>query len=394
MSKRRLCFLYSCLLIFLLTGCWDDTDIEKRGFIVGAAIDLADGEKDGKPRVTWTDQYVVALGMGNPASGGGGNQPAYMNASGSGAGTLISAKEIRTSTNLIPLFQQLKVVVISEDILTTPHLFSSMMDLHFRNTEIPKSAKILVSKGEAKEILNIIPENAKIPALYLDTLLDKNLKKKGEIKTVQLIDLHEALLTNKSFTLPVYSPGEKKVDYMGGVAFHGYEGISVGMLDQEEMIGLNLVIGAYQKGPLQFNHEGNLITFDVNKANRKLIIDTKDKEKLSISVEVNVEGGIAEIIGTEEITDAKTIVEFEEEIEKIIEELAGEIIERAQNELGADIFGVNERLKQRHYRTWEHIKDDWDHGENYFKKATFNVKAKARIRTVGDSRKSYKKVKD
>ena len=390
MNKRKYPFLAFCLLAFLLTGCWDETNIEERGFIIGLAIDLADEKVNGNHQVTLTNQFVVPPGIGSPSDGSGGSQKAYLNLSASGDSIYAIDKEMRTSTNTIPFFEHLKVIVLSEDVLNTPDLFPSIMDPFFRNHDIRRVTKIIIAKGEAKEILDITPENEKIPALYMDTLLEKGLGIKGTLKPVQLGDIHESFLTDSSFTLPLFLPSEKKLDYEAGAVFHGYEGKLVGTLSKQEMQGLNLMIGEYQGGPIEFEHEGNMITFNISHANSKIKIDTKNSEKLSISVDISAEGRIAEVFGAETIMDPKTIAEIEKKATEKIEEIVQKTIEKAQSELHADVFGLKNKLKQRHYQTWQKVKDNWDHGDNYFGKSTFHVKAKVRVRSAGESEKSQK----
>lgn len=371
MNKRQYHFLTFCLIAFILTVCWDELNIEERGFVVGLAIDSAGEEVNGNHQVTLTNQLVVPPGIGSPSDGGGGSQKAYLNLSASGDSIFAIDRDMRTSTSIMPFFEHLKVIIISEDVLSTPHLFPSIMDVFFRNYQIRRVTNIIIAEGEAKKILDIIPENEKIPALYMDTLLEKGLENIGILKPVQLGDVHEFFLTDSSFTLPKYIPSEKKIDYEAGAVFYGYEGKLAGTLNKQEMQGLNLIIGEYQGGPIEFEHEGNLITFNISQANSNIKFDTKDQEKITISVNINAEGRIAELFGTENVMDPKTVAEIEKKAGDKIKEIVLKTIEKAQNELNADVFGLKDKLKQRHYRTWERIKDDWDHGDNFFPKAHF-----------------------
>jgi spore germination protein len=389
-NKQKCFFVLYCLIPFLLTGCWDETNIEERGFIVGLAIDLADEQKNDNHQVTLTNQFVVPPGIGSPSDSGGGSQKAYLNLSASGDSIFAIDKEMRTSINMMPFFEHLKVIVVSEDVLNTPDLFPSLMDVFYRNREIRRVTKVIVTEGEAKQILDIAPENEKVPALYMDTLLEINLGQTGTLKPVQLGDIHEWLLTDSSFTIPKYMPSEQKINYEAGAVFHGYEGKLVGTLNKQEMQGLNLLMNEYQGGPIEFEHEGNLITFNITEANSKIKIDTKDQEAIIISVNINIEGYIAEVFGTEKIMNPKNTAELEKKAGEKVEEIVQKTIEKVQNELNTDVFGLKNKLKQKDYETWLKVKDNWDHGDNYFRESIFHVKAKARIRSIGDSEKSHK----
>ena len=74
----------SCIVLLLfLTGCWDRTEIEDRGFVIGAAIDApqqenvekgaekeAEDKPKGKQRYVLTTQMVVPAAL-TQGSGGG-----------------------------------------------------------------------------------------------------------------------------------------------------------------------------------------------------------------------------------------------------------------------------------------------------------------------------------
>lgn len=395
MNKQITFILLYCSFTLLLTACWDETNIEERGFVTGLSIDLVDEKESDYPQVTVTNQFVVPSGVGSPSdSAGGGNQQAFQNISGSGDSIFAIDKEMRALTNIIPFFEHLKVIVVSEDVLSTPNLFPSIMDVFFRNHEIRRVTKVMIAEGKAKEILDIMPEHEKVPSLYMDTLLDINLQNIGILRPVELGDIHELLLNDSTFTLPKYIPGEKKLNYKGGTVYHGHEGKLVGTLSQEEIQGLNFVIGEYQGGPIEFDHKGNLITLNIDKGNSKFMVDAKDKENIKVSVNINTEGSIEEVFGAEEITNIKNIVEIEKNAKEKIEEIVQKTIDKAQNELNADVFGLNNKLRQRHYQTWQEVKNDWDHGDNYFKKSTFDVTVKIKVRSAGDSEKSNNHVKE
>lgn len=129
------------------------------------------------------------------------------------------------------------------------------------------------------------------------------------------------------------------------------------------------------------------MTYKIYDVKSSIHIDTKDPDNLKITVGIGVEGGIAEVFGNKNLNDPKTLAKVEKAIAREIETMAGHTFERTQKEMNADLFGFDENLNQKHYHTWQKIKDNWDHGENYFAKSNIQVKAKARIRTTGASEK-------
>src|SRR5690625_2075693 len=203
-----------CVLVMtLLTGCWDNVPIEERGFVVGSALDMKDGKIDGNYELTLTNQFVVPAGVSTTTGGGEGEQGAFTNLSASGSSVFAMDEEMASLTSKTPFFEHLKLLVISEELLSTPHLFANTLDMFVRDKEMRRGVKVVVAEGEAKALFDFKPENAKLPAVYIDDMLEDSLKKTSLFKPVRVGDIHEHLLTNESFTIPKMTSQGDKVIY-------------------------------------------------------------------------------------------------------------------------------------------------------------------------------------
>lgn len=390
MNRRHAYYLICSMMIFMLSGCWDETNIEEQGFIIGFAIDLAEENKNGQPQLTVTNQLIIPTGIGTPSDGGGGSNEAFMNLSATGESIFVIDNEIRSQTSKMPFFEHTKLIVISEDVLEVPQLFPHMMDLFIRNNTIRRGTKVIVAQGEAKKLFEVTPKNEKVPALYLDKLLETNSQYTGGFNLIRLGEINEHFLLSESFTIPQFTPSERQVEFSAEAVFNGTEERLLGTLKDTEIDGLHLILGTYGRGPIEFNHREALVTYNIEKATSQLTMDVQDLENISISVEVETEGRIVEVFGTQAVKDPETIREIEEKAAKKIEDIVKETIQHAHEQLRTDIFGLKRELRQRHYDTWEKVKDNWDSGENYFSKSTFHVHANVTIHSVGDAEKSQK----
>src|SRR5690625_3793832 len=111
-------------------------------------------------------------------------------------------------------------------------------------------------------------------------------------------------------------------------------------------------------------------------------------------INIGVEGGIEEVFGKKSLHEGKNIKGIEKAAAKKIEELVNATVEKAQKELNADIFRFDDTMRQRHFQTWEKIKDNWEQGENYFAESDIQVTGKARVRTAGATDKTHKDKKE
>ncbi len=372
------------MILFLLTGCWDQVDIEERGFVVGAGIDLMDKKQNGEYQIKLTNQFVVPSSLGTPAQGGG-ESKAFSNISATGESMYAIDQEMAQLTSRSPFFEHLKIIVISKDVAEIPNLFAEMMDIFLRDPEMRRGIKVLISDGDAKDILDVKPENEKLTAIYIESIMENSFKIASVLEPVRIGAVHAHLLDQNSYVIPKIAAIEKGLRYEGAAVFHGYDNKMIGELDGDETKGFNLITGNSKKGTLKIKLDEEIIAYELEEVKSEIRVDTKAKDNITISVKINVEGSIAETFGTQSLLKKKNLTEIQKQVEKEIEKIANHTIKKAQEELRADVLGIGNILKQRHYEFWQTVKNEWDHGENYFAKSKFNVSANAKVRATGST---------
>lgn len=389
--NKMICWLLMCSLIFL-TACWDQVAIEERGFVIGISLDEGeDGDQYGENNYNLdvTTQVVVPAGLGSPGQGGGGGQQkAFTNISGSGASMFEASRKVAREASHIPFYEHLKVLIVSEKIATDENLFASIMDIFIRDQEMRRSIKLIISDGEAKPLLEIEPEEDSLPAMYIDSVVENNSKSIEIVDPVDMGNIHEFLLNRSSFVVPRLVPEENKLLSSGVAVFHGYNNKMVGILTGKETKGLNLITNKNTGGSIDFDIDDHLMIFELQNTNPTIKIDAKDKDHINISIDIDAEGSVAEMFGSQTLLTPKRIKNIEKHVSKKIEQLVTQTLNKAQNELNADIFGFKDRLKQRHYDLWKMIRDNWDRGDNYFAKANITVSASAVVRATGATDKT------
>ncbi|MFC5464288.1 Ger(x)C family spore germination protein [Lederbergia graminis] len=382
---KRISHLFCTLIsVLLLSGCWDMVNIEERGFIVAMAVDLAEENESAKGhhRLLLTSQIAVPPNLGTPSNSGAGGK-GYMNLSASGESMYAIAQDIANQTNKIPFFEHVKLVVISEEVAAIPELFANVMDVLIRNRDTRRGIKVLIAKGKAKDILNIEPENEKLPTRYINKILDNSLTKTGEIRPVRVGDIHEYLLTGSSFVLAKISSGDKKLNFEGGSVYNGHAKKTTGSLNMDEMLGFDLIIGENVRGPIVFDFNDQLTVYSIRGANSKIKINDQNPQNLDITITIKLEGEIQETFGTVLLKEKGVIKGLERAITKKVEEITKKTIHKSQKDLETDIFGMENKLKKFHYDTWKELHNNWDHGENYFSKSNIHVNVTVKVRTDG-----------
>ncbi|MFD2629593.1 Ger(x)C family spore germination protein [Oceanobacillus kapialis] len=382
-QNKRKVFLLLITAMFL-AGCWDRVDIEERGFIVGTAIDFVDQKSENKYEVMMTNQFVIPSGLGSITQGGKG-QKAFMNVSRSGVSLFRTNRKFSQINSQVPFYQHLKVLVISSEILEIPHLFSDVMDFYIRDHAMRRSIRLVVTEGEANEILELKPENVDVPAMYLDDLMESTDKNTSTIKPTHIGEVQEQILNQQSYVLPVIKREGFLAEYGGVVVIKGETNQMVGALNEDETSGLGFMDGSTEGGVLEIEVDGELVAVEIMEIQQKLKMEGKKLPNVKADINIEIKGNIAEHFGVESVLEEKYVQKIERAAEAKVKELTTKTIEKAQQELHTDFLGISKTLYESHYDFWQKVKDNWGKGENYFSNATIQIKPNVEIDRVGSS---------
>ncbi|MFC4559429.1 Ger(x)C family spore germination protein [Virgibacillus kekensis] len=387
MSDKRLAIITTLLcIVLLLTGCWDRVEIEQRGFVVGMAVDLAEegGEEENKPEITVTNQFAVPSAMGAPGGGGdGGDSKGFFNLSSTGNSLYEIQNEMATLTSRSPFFQHLQMFIVSGELASKPNLFSNAMDLVIRNYNMRRVVNVVISDGPAKEILETEPKAEKLPVFYFQSIMENSFKNAEVIEPVTIGQIHKFLLSKMSFVLPRVRKMGEKLDYEGLSVFQGHNDQMVGVLNALETKGYNLLMGQVKGGTLEIMMDGYPVMIEILKSNNAVKIKDSNPQNAAVSIDIKVEGTIAETFSTASFASAKIRKEAVKKTEKVIEKLADDTLKKAQDELRVDILGIGQLYRQNHYNEWKKIKENWDRGRNYFSQARITVNAEVNLQSTG-----------
>ncbi|SHG88972.1 Ger(x)C family spore germination protein [Ornithinibacillus halophilus] len=368
--------------LVLLVGCWDDIEIEDRGFLSGVAVDLA-GEQEEKLYFELTHQIVVPSGLGSTTQPGGGR--AFRNLSQTGESIFKINRDISRQANRKINVEHLNIALFSTDIIEKEGVFPKILDIFVRQQSMRRGLKLAVAEGKAKELFYVQTEHVKIPAQYLSELLE-NREVPITVEPTRVGDIQEALLQNRSFALPQLTLfSDNSVNYSGIAAIRGKTGQWVGTIYEEEAKGRNFIFGRNLQGNLTTTMDGELLTVNITKGGRKVTLKNKDKHNLKFDVDIEVEASIAEYYGTIDVMTKETNDKFSKALEDEIKEQSELAIAKLKDELKVDIFDFDDYLTMYHYELWKEVEDDWDYGENYFSKSDININVNAIILDPGSS---------
>ena len=382
--NRLFCFVF---LLIILSGCWDVVNIEERGFVMGSAIDLADNNDTKQTKLMMTNQVAVPVEMVTAFSGGGSSENSFLNFTSTGKSIFEMEEKVATLSSKVPYYEHLFVLVVSEDVMRVEKLFFKILDSYIRDVNFRRGIKIVVSAGQAKNILEFTSPNYRLPAIYIDELLEKSSEQVGFFKPVVAGDVEEFHLKNNSYILP-YISTDKQLEYDAAAVIHGTKNQMVGILKAEELQGIGMIMGENTLKVIDFLYKGEPFALDVVRYKSKMTTDPSDINDINVTLDIEIEGVIKELVHQADLTNPQVINSIQNAISEHVENTIEKVIHKGQHEFGTDIFDVWLQMETKHYKQWEQVKDDWETGEQIFKNVTFNVNVETEIYSTGTTKRT------
>ncbi|MBM7608437.1 spore germination protein [Lysinibacillus composti] len=378
-------FTLICSLIFyllILTGCWDNVEIEERAFVYGLAIDRTEESKSNS-EIELTEQLIVPEQFASTGSGGGGSGPAFRNLTASGETIFDVNREMFKQASRTTDPTHLLLVLFSEELAKEPKRLEQLLDVFLREKDMRRGINIAITSGKASELLTVVPEHEKVPAQYISKLLEQ--KKNLEIiNVVKIGDIQNKLLDNVSFPLPLLKTMNPTViDYEGIAIYNAQKDQIVGTLKGDYAKGLSFMSGKKHTGTINIEVDQEKATVELTEIKSSFSLINDDPNNLHISVNVEVEGTIAEQLGTDDVLDREVLQQFNRALEKEIEKLTKGTLTILQNDLQTDAIGLGSYLFQHHPKLWKSVKVDWETGEKYFTQSRIDVIANATVNRPG-----------
>ncbi|WP_096435890.1 Ger(x)C family spore germination protein [Alteribacter populi] len=390
---------------FLLFGCWDRTEIEEIGFVMGVAFDPVENEEQMKAQIEqeigeslpnehhmrlFRASHQIAIPdllaeTGNDGGAGGG-QPYHnvvsTNMTNMDAGRRAAAKMSRSFN-----YEHLKVVVINEE-LARQGMLVHLIDFYIRDHEMRRRTHVFISADEAKSVLEKPIPLEDVPSLFIERLTENDPRVLQMARNREIGEISERLIGKRSYIIPRITTGKNDGDYVltGAAVIRGTDNKMIGWLGENDIKGYNWVVGEAENGVLNVKvdreelGEESYIVFETDEMDT--VVDYKRKDgQDTFNIEIKAEGMLVESwLHGVSIDDQETLHLLEAEIEDKIEKQAKDVIEKSQQEFHADVFDFIEQVKYKEYDYWEEIRESWGEQDGPFQQAEVTVNATVKLR--------------
>lgn len=384
LSFKYLKVLAAISIVLSLSACWDYTEIERRGYILGIAIDKAfpipKGNEDTKEYINERDLEKIPTQLGEKKyaytvqipllpqaqnkpsgqTGGGGTKEKTWELTILGNSFFEANREYSTRTSTQPFYEHLQVLVISEDVAKDG--LGNVLDIMIRDPEMRRRTRVFITPKYAKGILDVQPRIEDFSSQYLRELPYNASKTSRILHKTDLGEVSESIHANLDFVLPRIISTEDEIKNAGSAVFKKDK--MVGWLGEIDTIYLKWIRNAVLGGIIVVEDpmsKNDIITLEIKKAKTK-ITPISQGEDIVMKIKTKAKFNIAE--------ESRSLnkPEFNEKHIKLTEKKAQEKIEREmddtikyiQRDFRADIFHFSQTIQQQDPDLWNEVKDDWD----------------------------------
>ena len=373
---RRITSLLLLLLLLTLGGCYDKQDIEQRTAILAVGIDKNPEAETGlEVTVQIATHHNLAAGGGE---GGEGKPFLVTTVRGNSISSIFNKLENMVNGPLF--FGNTMLLVISREVAEEG--VYNHLDYFLRNAQFRRKSWLIISPGQAKELLDIPTLLHPIPALYLRTALENFVDTKAAPFT-----MFENFITSLNCPAEepiavILGPAGDKVELKGLAAFA--QDRMVGELDAAELSLFLYLTRPNSRGLVYLlKPEDNQmeLCYEIQNSNLKLH-STLEGGRPSFTYQLWVEGNIVENYLGPILDDEATLRRLEGRLAAKLEGECLQVIRKVQEEIGSDIFNLGEYVRAHYPYYWQEI--NW---REEFPRVPVRVEVTTHIRRLGIRRK-------
>ncbi|CAN2254424.1 spore germination protein [Bacillus vallismortis] len=344
------------LVCIPLAGCWDRTEINDIAFVVSSAID----KKKDKYQVALQIPLVGQLG-GQTGGGGGtaGSETWYVD---SASGTTIreASNKLQTALSRTINTSHRRTVVVGEDMAREG--IAPVFDILTRNPQNRLTALLLISRGEARDIINTEVQLEQFPAEMIRELAIMSTN-----RPVFLSRFMSDLLEKGSDPYaPVISSSKTKPGGKGkpnlkidGLAIFKKDRLVDILKDEHMKAALMLLNQARQpEFILDLPNQMGKATIQLQKSNASFHAAEKNG-KLSMTIEIRAKGIIMENQTTYETRENDQFYIIQKALNRAVKEDVTSTVHRLQKRK-ADPAGFQDRTIRSMNITKDLLKKEWD----------------------------------
>ncbi len=345
-------------LMISMGGCWDRNELNSLAITTGAAFDKSESPDS----VALTAQVINLDTLAPAAVQSAISKPPYWNIKTTGR-TVFDC--IRNASQQSPhklYWAHNQIIVFSED-LARDNGVQEYFDFFLRDAEPRISIWVLVSKGQASDILEMDSKLAPIPAINITRLIE-NRRFTGKAAAVDMYEFSNRVLSEA--TAPVMSiieligENDEKIPLLSGTAVFNQDMKMTGTLNEQETRGMLWVIDQFESGLLIIEAPGGQgqLGLEILNSSGQIKPEISDGQ-LKIKIKIRASASLGDADCFVDVLDDNTWDSINNRQAEAIRQDILLSLEQARK-LKADIFGFGDAVYKKYPREWKDIKPNWE----------------------------------
>ncbi|MFF2089799.1 Ger(x)C family spore germination protein [Paenibacillus sp. NPDC058174] len=355
---KPLCsFLASFLILCLLSGCWDNNELDEYGYVQAISIDQGEGDFIDITTHFYNPSSKMQTDVTTSAAARG------INIRTTGETFFEAMREIPTKFGRKAKWDHMRVIIIGEKLARTLNI-REVLDFFSRDHEPRGTILPIIAEKSAADFLDIKP--------FIEQTIGQQYRKmettgslySAKTSNLPLYDLAIQLSSpSKTSAMPYLHKNKlDKKAAISGVALI-QDGKMVGLLKEKDTETLMMLTDRYKYGVFEFpcmNNEKKQIynkeSLEIVNFNSHLVANVKN-DKVTVDVHMSIEGTTGEL----RCSDLKTKQDMER-FEQMIKEQVEHQIQHTIRTIKAkkvDVLGIGNQIYRKNPKLWKQLEPDW-----------------------------------
>lgn len=369
--------------MLLLTGCWDNTELNEKHVVLDVAVDKNTKDTEVED-LSEAKGYTVTYSIPDIAKLSGGDSLAEdvkTVLSVDSATISESVDQIEALTQNTISFSHTKALLLGEELMKDKRLFKMALNSFMENLEVGRSTYLLAVEGKASELSKAQSYQNPIIGLYITKFFNNGERAVGDSEPQYLGEFYKEMNETGISMMPILreNKDEATLEITGAAVIKDYE--LVDYIEAEDVRAKLFLEGKIKDIPIIIDENGEYYMFQIEKEKSK--IDYKEEqEQLYINIELEVFGELTEYMPSNLIKDNGAYISGKIE-EKVNDKLKQEIengMMKARR-MNTDYLHLGQDLYRRKPELWERYKEAWR--QSIYSGAHINVSVHTIVQGVG-----------